>query len=258
MKCYNCDSVINMQPKCPVCNTKIEKEDYELKSTKSVLDKITNVKEFANFIGLFYIKSYILLAIAIVAAGVAIYLYFFLHNNGGYMLMAFIFILALNFYFEMRKVETFYKDYQRGNNKYYILWPFRTMYRSIFMDANEKIPNKKIMRKRNHAYENRNPDVRILRFNSFKLFHPQKPKLFNSKKTFINKHFDPNHKHYLKTDNYDHESFVVTEGTVHGFLYTDRGVITIFNTPKLTKEIIKNEVLEYQADFDASKEQTDI
>lgn len=258
MKCYNCDSIISMKPKCPVCNTKIEKEDYELSSTKIILDRITNIKEFANFIGLFYIKSWILLSIAIVAIVIAIYFYFFLHNNGGYILAALVFIFALNFYFEMRKVETFYADFQRGKNHYYILWPFRTMYRSIFMDANENIPNKKIMRKRNHAYESRNPEIRILRFNSFKLLHPQKPKLFNTKKTFIEKHFDTKLRHYLKTDNYDDESFVITEGTVHGFLFTDRGVITIFNTPQLTKDILNNEVIEFHENIDVSQEQVDI
>lgn len=258
MKCYNCDNVINLQAKCPICHTKIEKEDYELKSTKKIIEKITNIKEFAHFIGLFYVKSVVLLSVAILSAVAAIYFYFVAHNNYAYMLLAFVFIVSLNFFFEMRKVETFYKDFERGKNKYYILWPFRTMYRSIFMDANEYIPTKKIMRKRNHSYENRDPEVRILRFNSFKFFHPQKPKLFNSKKVFMERHFDPRHNHYLKTDNYDHESFVITEGTVHGFLYTDRGVITIFNTPKLTKEILNNEVLDYQEDFDATNKETNI
>ena len=59
------------------------------------------------------------------------------------------------------------------------------------------------MRKRNHAYENRDPELRILRFNSYKLFHPQKPKLFNTKEQFIKKHFDEKYNHYLKTNNYE-------------------------------------------------------
>lgn len=258
MKCYNCDSVISMAAKCPVCNTKIEKEDYDLKSTKKIVDKITNINEFTRFIGLFYMKSIYLISISILSAAVALYFYFVMNNNFGYMGFGFIAILAFNYYLEMRKTETFYKDFEKGKNHYYILWPFRTMYRSIYMDANEEIPTKKIMRKRNHAYENRDPELRILRFNSYKLFHPQKPKLFNTKEQFIKKHFDEKYNHYLKTNNYDHESYVIAEGTVHGFLFTDKGVITIFNTPDITKQVLNSDALEYSESIDTSKELTEI
>lgn len=258
MKCYNCDSVISMQAKCPNCHTKIDKEDYELKSTKKIIDKISNINEFSKFIGLPYIKSLYLITVAIFAIAIAVYFYFIQNNNWAYMGFGFIAIVAFNYFLEMRKTETFYKDFEKGKNHYYILWPFRSMYRSIYMDANESIPNKKIMRKRNHSFESRDPELRVLRFNSYKFFHPQKPKLFNTKKQFLEKHFDEKYNHYLKTNNYDHESFVITEGTVHGFLYTDKGVITIFNTPQLTLDILHSDVLEYSQELDTSKELTEI
>ncbi|MDF9867127.1 hypothetical protein OKW22_000688 [Bacilli bacterium PM5-3] len=252
MKCYNCNSIIEMQPTCPVCKTKIDKSDYELESTKKILSKIKTIKDFAHFIGLFYVKSIILLIVAIVAIVVANYFLFFADNSifikdsasfmawnrVAYMVLALVFVLAFNYYLEMRKVEVFYRDFEKNKNKYYIIWPFKTEYRSIIGDANEYIPNVKIMKKRYRAYEKRDKDVRLLRFNSYKLFHPQKPKLFMSKENFLNKHFDPKARHYLKTDNYDDESFVLTEGTIHGFLYMNNSVITLFNTPKLTKQVL--------------------
>lgn len=253
MKCYNCDSIITMQPRCPVCNTRITKEDYDLPSTKKIISKIKTIKDYAHFIGLFYVKSWILLLAAMVSAGIGMYFLFnpesvnaagevsfMAMNRILYMVFALIFVLCLNYSMEMRKVEAFYADFEKGKNTYYILWPFKTEYRSIFCDANEKIPNKEIMKKRHKAYEKKDKNIRDLRFNSYKLFHPQKPKLFNTKQRFFQKHFDDRYKHYLKTGNYDDESYVIIEGTVHGFLMTENSVIALFNTPKITKEMLSD------------------
>ena len=249
MKCYNCDSVITMQPTCPVCQAKIDKTEYELESTKKILKHVTDIKSFAKFIGLFYVKSYLLLAAAMLFMMAAFWSFsqgdlsnanFMQLNRVGYMVFAFIAILAFNFYLEMKKVETFYQDYQKQNNRYVIIWPFKTEYRTIFGDANEKIPTIAVMKRRSLAYEKRDPAMRVLRFNSFKLFHPQKPKLFQTKERFFTKHFDPRTTHYLKSGNYDDESYVLAEGVIHGFLIMENSVITIFNTPKITMEVLNN------------------
>ncbi|MDL2211781.1 hypothetical protein LJB88_02775 [Erysipelotrichaceae bacterium OttesenSCG-928-M19] len=251
MKCYNCNSIITMQNKCPVCGTSIKKEDYNLPSTKKILNKVKTIKEFAHFIGMFYVRSLYLLIGAIIAAAAALFFLqypvdasatgevaFMAWNRIAYMVLAVVFILFFNYYLEMRKIETFYKDYQKNENSYYILWPFKTEYRSIICDASDKIPDTHIMKKRFTAWQNRDKEVRHLRFNSYKLFHVQKAKLFYTKENFYKKHFDPRERHYLKTFDYDDESYVIIEGTVHGFLMTKNSVITIFNTPKVTLEVL--------------------
>lgn len=253
MKCYNCDSIIEMQKQCPVCNIRIDAADYNLKPTSRIINKITNIKEFASFIGLFYVKPFILLFIAFASLGIGLYMFIAYTNRAAYIVLAVVFAIAFNYFMEMRKIETFYQDFQNNKNHYYILFPFKSVYRTIFCDANDHIPTASIMKKRYHAYENRKDKKRALRFNSFKILHPQKPKLFNLKNKFYKKHFNPDAKHILQTGNYEDQTYVGVEGTVHGFLVMSNSVITIFNTPKITKEFLDDKLL----DVDDIKESKD-
>lgn len=234
MKCYNCDSIITMQPKCPVCSIKIDAKDYELTSSKVILEQIKNIKDFARFIGLFYFKPTLLILLAIIAGAAAIY-FFASGYRFVYMIGAFVAILAGNFANEMKKVERNYRDFQKGNNHYYILWPLKTEVRTFFCDANENLETKEVLRQRLHALEKRGKDTTFLRFNYTRLLHPHKPKLFMTKEIFFTKYFGKNN-HYLKTNNYEDESYVAVEGAIHGFLVMDEKVVTVYNTPSLSKE----------------------
>lgn len=246
MKCYNCDNVIEMKKSCPECGVRINPSDYNLKSTSKILNKINTIKDFANFIGLFYVKPLILLVAALAALGLGAYLLITYTNRVAYILLAVVFAICFNYFLEMRKIEAFYQDFTKHKNHYFILFPFKSEYRTIFCDANEQIPTSSIMKKRNHAYDNRKDNKRSLRFNSHKLLHPQKPKMFMTKEKFYKKHFDPSKKHVLKSFDYNDESYVAVEGTVHGFLIMDHGVITIYNTPKITKAYLSGDLLDFE------------
>jgi hypothetical protein len=241
-----------MGPQCPVCRTKIDEKDYELDSTRKILSQVKTIQEFARFIGLFYIKSYLMLLLALIfiAAAFVVLLYggaglfdeYMGWNRITYIALAFIAILCFNWYLEMRKVEVYYKDFQVNNNTYFIFWPFKSEFKTIMNDASTKIPNNNIMKKRHNAYEKKAKDgERILRFNSVRLFHPQKPKLFHTKKFFYDKFIEPGTKHILITGDYKDESFVLVEGAIHGFLIMDNSIITIYNTPGITKKVL-NEI----------------
>jgi len=238
MKCYNCNQVFESLPKaCPKCKHKVDEKEYRLKDTSEILKSISSIKDFAHFIGLFYVKAPIFLVIAIVAMIVGILGWRFLDSREMYMVFAFAAIIAFNFFLEMKKVENFYKDYQLGENKYIILYTFNSEGRSFVSDAMDKVINDSdILKQRNHAYENTDKSQRFLRFKTFGMYHPQKPKLFMKKDKFYTKFFNPDARHFIKTGNYDDESFVLYQGALHGFLISKNGIITVFNTPKLTKE----------------------
>ncbi|WP_423364258.1 hypothetical protein [Mycoplasma sp. P36-A1] len=239
MKCYNCDAVMpQIQRLCPVCHVSMEREDYyNLQKTKKILDNIKDIKDFAHFIGLFYVKSIILLIVAVVAILSAVYAFVVHGNRILYMVLAVVFVFAFNFFLEMKKVESFYADFKKGNNRYVIAYPFKNEFRTFIADCMESIPNDRILRQRLNAYNKRDKEIRTLRFKTFGLFHPQKPKLFTPKKEdFFKKHMNPEAKHFIKTGNYDDESYIAFEGTIHGFLVMDSGLVTLLNIPKVTKD----------------------
>jgi hypothetical protein len=240
MKCYNCDHKLNKLEKlCPNCHARLEKSDYNLKSTDQILKEITNIREFAKFIGLYYIKSIILLFIALFSMGIAIFLFAKYNSRGGYMIGAFIFVIAFSLFLEMRKVEIFYQDFKKQNNKYIILYPFKTEHTVIVCDASDQIVNSHVLDQRLNAYEKLDNNIMLLRFNTFKFLHPQRVKLFYKKAKFHDRHFNPQTRHFIKTLDYDDNSYVKLEGNIHGFLITDKGAITVYNEPKITNKYFK-------------------
>lgn len=236
MKCYNCDETIKMERACPKCHARIDRSDYELDSTDKILKDIKTKRDFAHFIGLFYLNSLIFLVLSIASLGIGFYMFIVKENNMAYIIGALIFIVLFNYFIEMRRVESFYKDFQKGENKYYILYPFRRERRIIVCDASDKIMDQSILNKRYNAYEKREDEVRLLRINSHRFLHPQKLKLFYTNEKFYKRHFSPDARHVLKTHNYDDESYVGVAGVASGFLMTKNGVITIYNTPKIAKK----------------------
>lgn len=248
MKCYNCNSIIvenepqnehrdlNVIPRqCPVCHATMVKEEYQCPLTSNILKEIKTIKDFGKFIGLFHVPSIALLVLAIVSLAVGIYFFATYTNRVVYMVLAFIAIVSFNFFLEMRKVEAFYKDFQKNKNRYIIAYAFKSEVRTFIADCQEAIPNDHIMKQRLNAYERRDKDIRLLRFKTYGMFHPQKPKLFNKKEDFFARHMNPKYRHFIRTGNYDDSSFIAFEGSIHGFLVMDSGIITIFNIPKLTK-----------------------
>ncbi|MEG0283741.1 MAG: hypothetical protein RR543_02805 [Erysipelotrichales bacterium] len=238
MKCYNCDKTIKMDRTCPYCHARIDRGEYELDSTNKILRDIKTKKDFARFIGLFYLNSYIFLALSIISLAAGFYMYMEKDNVIGYIFGALIFLIFFNYFIEMRRVESFYRDFQKGENKYYVLYPFRRERRVIVCDASDKILKQSILDKRYSAYEKREDEIRLLRVNSHKFLHPQKLKLFYTKEKFYKRHFNEDAKHLLKTHNSDDESYVGVAGVASGFLMTKNGVITIYNTPKLARNYL--------------------
>ncbi|MDR3215352.1 MAG: hypothetical protein LBT75_03630 [Bacilli bacterium] len=253
MKCYNCDEVmVELSNECPYCHARINKEDYNLVKTSKILNKITNVKEFARFIGLPYLKPVILLISAIICGMIAVFFFtrpasfttesstFLVKERIYYMIFTFIGILAFSFYLQFKKVDKFYHDFLAGDNHYFINFPLKAIVRSFICDAHEEIVTASLMKKRINYYDKRDKDVRLLHMNSHKFLHPQKVKLFNTKEKFYRRHFSANAQHVLKTYNADDESMLVVEGVIHGFLMTKSGVISIYNTPSITKKYFKD------------------
>jgi len=241
MKCYNCNQVFDTLPsQCPNCQIKINKKDYECVSTKTILDKIQSINDFAHFIGLFYVKPVIFLVVSILSMIIAISGWALLNQRLLYIIFAFIAVIAFNFFNEMRKVSSYYQDYLQNENDYIICFPFTNEKRLFISDAMDFIPNDKIMKQRLNAYTKNKENTRLLKFKTYGMYHPYKPKLFMQKDKFFTKFFDSQAKHFIKTENYDDESFVGFDGTLHGFLETKNGIITIFNIPKITKEVIKD------------------
>lgn len=242
MKCYNCDHQLNkLEKQCPHCHAKLDKKDYDLPKTDPILKEITTIQEFARFIGLFYIKSIILLIISLISITVAIILFAKYHSRAGYMIGAFIFVITFSLYLEMRKVEIYYNDFKKGKNKYIILYPIKTEHNVIVCDASDRILNRHVLNQRLHAYDKLENKISLLRFNTFKFLHPQKLKLFYKKHKFYERFFNPKTRHFIKTLDYDDNSYVKLEGNVHGFLITNKGVITVYNEPKITRKYFKTD-----------------
>lgn len=245
IKCHSCDNHLDAtMKKCNKCGARVKQEDYDLIGTDSIIDNVKTIKDYANFIGMFYIKSPILLTIAIVSILVAFYFLLVLGNNWVYVSLALVFVLSFNFFLEMRKIERTYEDFKISDTKYYALWPIVLEKRTVFADASLQVMNKTVLEKRQQAYKKRESNERLLRFNTYRKFHPYKPKMFMSKDKFFEKFFNGDATHYIKSGNLDDESYVALEGMIHGFLVMQNNVICIYNIPDLTKQVLKDNNIE--------------
>lgn len=243
MKCYNCDhhlEDINNLVCCPKCKHKIRKKEYQIDTTKVILDQIKTKSDFARLIGLFNINPIILIVLAILSlAGTSYYLFNSTSVRIEYFVFAVLFLFMLVLLFQQNKITKLYNDFKKNNNHYYILYPFKATNRVIANELTDKIVTTDILKQRFSCFENYGERYYSLHFNTYKLFHPQKLKLVLTKEKFYHKYFGDDIKHVLQTYNELDDSFVLIEGVVHGFLVLDNHVITIFNTPGITKKYLQ-------------------
>lgn len=241
MKCHSCDKQVSRKmKKCNHCGAKIKKEDYNLPSTRQIIDDIDSIKAYANFIGMFYVKSIILLLIALVTALVSAYFILILHKNIMYIVLMLIAITSFNYFLEMRKIEKTYQDFKLNSNRYYALWPILLEKKTVFADASLELVNKSVLEQRQKAYNKRESQERLVRFNTYRIYHPYKPKMFMDKETFYKKFFNKDTTHFLQSGNLNDETYVALEGMIHGFLIMSNYVVCIYNIPKKTKKLLES------------------
>lgn len=241
MKCHSCDKQLDREiKKCNHCGITLKKEDYNLPSTKQIIDSIDSIKAYAHFIGMFYVKSIILLIIAIISALVSAYFILILHKNIIYVALMLIAITSFNYFLEMKKIEKTYQDFQLNSNKYYALWPILLEKKTVFADASLELVNKSVLEQRQKAYNKRNNKERLVRFNTYRIYHPYKPKMFMDKKVFYSKFFNKDTTHFLQSGNQKDETYVALEGMIHGFLIMSNYVVCIYNIPKKTKKLLQS------------------
>lgn len=238
MKCYNCNTIVEDKKTCPTCKEKLDTSIYDIKSTQDILKKIKEPADFAKFFNMFYFNSSVILFITFVALAIAIYSIFVLDNTWAYFVCAIIVIVGFNYFLEMKKIELYYKEFTEHGGKYYILWPVKVDKNIAYMDASQDIYTKAVLKKRINAFDHVDKNE-LVELNTNKIISAQRPKLFMTKAKFSEMFGDKVH-NVILSDNFDDESFIGVQGTIHGFLVLQNGVITIFKIPAITDEFLKN------------------